>query len=198
MALTTGYGFKPVQLLGGKAFSGGTIREFVVTPAAAINSICNGDLVSCIAGVALTVAAAPAAGTLSANSPIGVAVGVRYTDPVLKQTQHANFLAANSSNYTDIFVKVVDDPTVLFQVRYDGAITSTSIGLNCTLTFAAGSAVNGSAKAYASAAAAAATLPFRIVDVLSGGTDAGTGTAYTDIIVKYNVGTHAYDLALGH
>jgi len=197
MALTTGYGFKPVQLLGGKNFSGGTIREFVVTPAAATNPICNGDLVTTAAGVVLTVATAPAAGTLSTNSPVGVAVGVRYVDPALKQQQHANFLPANSTGYTSIFAKVVDDPDVLFQVRYDGALTYTSIGNNCTMTFAAGSTANGAAKWYASGVATTATLPFRIIDVLSGGTDSGSGTAYTDIIVKYNWQTHAYHFPTG-
>lgn len=193
----SGYGFKPVQLLGGKAFSGGTIREFVVTPASATNPICTGDLVTTAAGVVLTVATAPAAGTLSTNSPVGVSVGVRYTDPVLKQTQHAQFLAANSTGYTNIFAKVVDDPEVLFQVRYDGTLTYTSIGNNCTMTFVAGSTVTGNAKFYASGAATTNTLPFRIVDIVASGTDQGTGTAYTDIIVKYNWQVHAYHFPTG-
>jgi len=193
----SGYGLKPVQLMGGKAFSGGTIREFPVTPAAATYNICNGDLVTIAAGVALAVGTAPAASTLSTNSPVGVAVGVRFTDPVLKQTQHAQFLPLNSTGYTNIFVKTVDDPEVLFQGRYDGAITSTSVGYNCTMTYVAGSTATGNAKFYLSGAATTATLPFRIVDIVGTGTDAGTGTAYTDIIVKYNINTHAYHFATG-
>ena len=193
----SGYGFKPVQLLGGKAFSGGTIREFVVTPAAATNPICTGDLVTTALGVVLAVATAPAASTLSTNTPVGVCVGVRFTDPVLKQTQHAQFLPATSTGYTNIFAKVVDDTEVLFQVRYDGAIDYTKIGLNCTMTYVAGSTVTGNAKFYASGAATTATLPFRIVDIVGGGTDQGTGTAYTDIIVKYNASTHAYAFPTG-
>lgn len=195
MAIATGYGFKPVQLLGGKAFSGGTIREFVVTPAAATNPICNGDLVTTAAGVVLTVATPPAAGTLSTNTPVGVAVGVRYTDPVLKQTQHANFLAANSTGYTNIFAKVVDDPDVLFQVRADTAnLTYTSIGQNCTLAFVAGNTTNGHSSCYVTGIATTNTLPFRIVDVLASSTD---GSTYTDVIVKYNWNTHAYHLPTG-
>lgn len=193
----TGYGFKPIQLLGGKAFSGGTIREFVVTPAAATNPICTGDIVNVQAGVALAAAAAPAAGTLSANSPIGISCGVRFTDPVLKQTQHAQFLPANSTGYTNIYVKTIDDPDLLMQIRYDGAITSTSIGFNAAITWVAGSTTTGNSKYYASGAASTNTLPLRIVDVLTGGTDPVTGTAFTEIIVKWNWTTHQYHFALG-
>ena len=193
----SGYGLKPVQLMGGKAFSGGTIREFVVTPAAATYNICTGDLVNSAAGVVLAVGTAPAASTLSTNSPIGVSVGVRFTDPVLKQTQHAQFLPLNSVGYTNIFAKVIDDPEVLFQGRYDGTITYTSINSNCTMTYVAGSTVTGNAKFYLSGAATTATLPFRIVDIVASGTDGGTGTAYTDIIVKYNTSTHQYHFPTG-
>lgn len=196
----SGYGLKVVQLVGGKAFSGGTIREFAVTAAAATNPICNGDLVTSAAGVVLTVATSPVsivAGTVNTNTPIGVCVGVRFTDPVLKQTQHANFLPANSTGYASIFALVVDDPDVLFQARYDGAITTTSIGSNCALTFVAGNTTNGIAKSYMSGVATTATLGFRIMDIVATGTDPVTGTAFTDIIVKYNANTHAYALVTG-
>jgi hypothetical protein len=196
MAITTGYGFRPIQLLGGKAFSGGTIREFVVTPAAATNPICTGDLVTEALGVVLTVATAPAAGTVSTNTPIGVCVGVRFTDPVLKQTQHSQFLPATSTGYTNIFAKVVDDPDVLFQVRYEGTLTYANIGRNCTLTYAAGSTTTGNSLAYATGMATTNTLPFRIVDIVQSLTDSN-GAAVTDIIVKYNANTHAYHQVLG-
>lgn len=197
----SGYGLKPVQLLGGKNFSGGTIREFVVTPAAATYNICTGDMVTSAAGVVLAVGAASpvsiVAGTVNTNTPIGVCCGVRYTDPVLKQTQHAQFLPLNSTGYTNIFAKVIDDPEVLYQCRYDGALTFTSIGSNCAMTYVAGSTVTGNAKFYMSGVAATATLGFRIVDIVAGGTDPGTGTAFTDIIVKFNANTHAYALVTG-
>ena len=193
----SGYGFKPVQLLGGKAFSGGTIREFAVTAASATNPICNGDIVNTQAGVALSAAAAPAAGTLSANSPIGIACGVRYTDPVLKQTQHAQFLPANSTGYSNIYVKTIDDPDLLMQIRYDGTLTYTSIGSNCTINWVAGSTTTGNSKYYANGVATTNTLPLRIIDIVATGTDPGTGTAYTDIIVKWNWQTHQYHFPTG-
>lgn len=193
MAISSGYGFKPVQLLGGKAFSGGTIREFVVTPAAATYNIMNQGLVTSAAGVVLGVgAAAPAAGTLSTNTPIGVCVGVRFSDPVLKQTQHAAYLPANSVGYTNIFAKVVDDPDVLFQCRIDAAVTYTVIGYNCNWVVGTDDTAHGISRSYVTGAATTNTFPFRIVDVIG-----GDGSTYTDIIVKYNWQTHAYSFPTG-
>jgi len=193
MAITTGYGLKPVQLLGGKAFSGGTIREFVVTPGNNTYAFGQGALITSAAGVAKVVgAAAPAAGTLSTNTPIGVLVGLRFNDPTLKQQQHSQYLPADSTGYTNIFAKVVDDPTVLFQTRVDAALTYTSIGLNVNFVYSAADSVTGVAKSYCTGAATTNTFPFRIVDVLS-----GDGSTYTDVIVKYNWQTHAYDFPTG-
>lgn len=196
MAITTGYGFKPVQLTGGQNFSGGTIREFVVTAAAATNPICTGDWVNSTAGVVLTSGAAPAAGTLGANTPIGVCTGVSYTDPVLKQPVHASFLPANSTGYTNIKALVVDDPDLIMQIRYEGTLTYTSIGLNCTITYASGSTSTGVSKVYATGVATTNTLPLRIVGIVESLTDSN-GAAVTDILVRYNASTHQYHLVLG-
>jgi len=114
----------------------------------------------------------------------------------MKQPLHGQFLPATSTGYTNIFAKVVDDPDVLFQVRYEGTLTSANIGRNCTVTYAAGSTTTGNSLAYATGMATTATLPFRIVDIVGSSTDVN-GAAVTDIIVKYNVGTHAYNLATG-
>ncbi len=193
MAITTGYGLRPVQLLGGKAFSGGTIREFVVTPGNNTYAFGQGDLITIAAGVAKVVgAAAPAAGTLSTNTPVGVLVGLRYSDPVLKQTQHGQYLPADSTGYTNIFAKVVDDPEVLFQTRVDAAITYTAIGYNVNYVYSAANATTGVSKSYVTGAATTNTFPFRIVDVIG-----GDGSTYTDIIVKYNWQTHAYTFPTG-
>jgi hypothetical protein len=114
----------------------------------------------------------------------------------MKQSQHANFLPATSTAYSQIFAKVVDDPDVLFQVRADTAsLTYTSIGKNCTLaTYVEGNTTNGVSGVYVTGIATTATLPFRIVDVLTSSTD---GATYTDIIVKYNWQAHQYHLPTG-
>lgn len=193
MAITTGYGLKPVQLMGAQHFSGGTIREFAVTAGDNTYAFGVGQLITIAAGVAKVVgAAAPAAGTLSTNTPVGVCVGLRFNDPTLKQQQYSQYLPADSTGYTNIFVRVVDDPDVLFQTRVDAAITYTSIGKNVNWVYAATNATTGVAASYVTGAATTNTFPFRIVDVLS-----GDGSTYTDIIVKYNWQTHAYHFPTG-
>lgn len=187
------YGLKPVQLLGGKAFSGGTIREFNVTAGDNTYAFGQGALITIAAGVAKVVgAAAPAAGTLSTNTPVGVLVGVSYNDPSLKQPLHGQYLPADSTGYTNIKAKVVDDPDVLFQVRVDAALTSTAIGYNVNYVYGAANATTGVSTGYATGSATTATFPFRIVDVIG-----GDGSTYTDVIVKWNWQTHAYHFPTG-
>ena len=199
MAITTGYGFKPVQLLGGQAFSGGTLREFVVTPGNNTTPYGVGSLITLAAGVAKAVATSPVAivgQTTTTNQPVGVMTGVRFTDPVYKQTVHAPFLPADSTGYANIFVKVVDDPDCLFQIRYEGTLTFTSIGSNVAVSFGTTSSTTGNCKDYATGVATTLTLGFRIVDIVGSLTDS-TGAAVTDIIVKYNANVHAYHLQTG-
>jgi hypothetical protein len=199
MAITTGYGLKPVQLIGGQAFSGGTMREFVVTPGNNTTPYGVGSLITIAAGVAKAVATSPVAivgQTTTTNQPVGVMTGCRYTDPVLKQTQHGPYLPADTTGYANIFVKVVDDPDCLFQVRYEGTLTYTSIGSNVALAFGTTSATTGNCKDYAVSVATTLTLGFRIVDIIAASTDSA-GAAVTDIIVKYNANVHAYNLQTG-
>jgi len=69
------YGLKPINLIGGQAFTGGTIREYRLTTNNT-DPIFNGDLVKLTAGVPSTVTATPVAGTTLGI--VGVCVGVRY------------------------------------------------------------------------------------------------------------------------
>ena len=199
MAITTGYGLKPVQLIGGVAFSGGTLREFVVTPGGNTTPYGVGSMITIALGVAKAVATSPVAivgQTTTTNQPVGICAGVRFTDPVLKQTQHAAYLPADSTGYSNIFVKVVDDPNILMQVRYEGTLTYTSIGQNVAMSFGTTSATTGNCKDYATGVATTLTLGFRIIDIIGSLTDS-TGAAVTDIIVKYNANVHAYNLQTG-
>lgn len=197
MSISTGYGLKPVQLIGGQNFSGGTLREFVVTPGNNTTPYGVGSMITLAAGVAKAVATSPVAivgQTTTTNQPVGIMTGVRYTDPVFKQTVHAAFLPADSTGYTNIFVKVVDDPDCLFQVRYEGTLTYTSIGSNVAISF--GTTTAAGCRDWATGVATTLTLGFRIVDIVGAVTDSN-GAAVTDLIVKYNANVHSYNLQTG-
>jgi hypothetical protein len=205
----TPYGLIPINLLGGRSFTGGSIREFKqVTNAAA--GIFNGDIVvryttaivSNTSADVLKAGTATPTTTVDTNSPIGVCVGVRYVDPVLKQTLFSNYLPAGAvtAGYTNIFVRVVDDPWQLWAIQGDGAIFTSCIGYNTTLTgFSAQSTTTGKSAVTLGSAAVAktATLAMRIIDLVNaesvfGGGLSVPGDAYTDCIAMFNIGVHVY------
>ena len=193
------YGLLPLNLIGGQSFTGGSIRDYAMTVNSA-TAIFKGDIVAigvASAGQPTALAATP---TTSTRGLVGVAVGVSYVDPVLKYQVYANFLPANavSAGYTNVMIRVVEDPDQLYQVQGDGAVAATEIGMNAPLTNFGGSTTTGNSTIAldASATANTATLAVRIVDLVNGPFST-PGDAYTDCIVKFNFGVHSYYQADG-
>ena len=211
------YGLNPIKLIGGQAFNGGVIREYKV---ASNNTaaIFNGDLVVLSsAGLPSAVSATPTAIDIpnAANATagiVGVCVGARYVDAT-GVSQYANYLPANSitAGYTEVYVRVMDDPDALFQVQgtdalgtfnsgTDGSGYPGAIGKNAALDFnTAGKTTTGKSGvallvgANGSSLATTTTLAVRIVDVVD-----GTQTDdYPEFVVKLNVGVHSYNNPLG-
>lgn len=209
------YGLKPINLIGGQAFTGGTIREYKLTTNNT-DPIFNGDLVKLTAGVPSTVTATPVAGTTLGI--VGVCVGVRYqlAGQQLGYPLFAQYLPAGAVNagYTNIFIRVVDDPDQLYQVQASDAVTTSSIGKNAALgNFTGGtSSTTGNTTSgnsvinlnQSTIAAPAATLAVRIVDLVNqpstfgGNFPSNPGDAYTDCIVKLNFSVHSYYTASGN
>jgi hypothetical protein len=192
------YGLRPINLIGGQSFTGGTIRKYAMTVNSA-TGIFFGDVVKIADGEPSALTATP---TTSTKGVVGVAVGVTYTDPTLKYTQFAQYLPANAVNagYTNIFVSVIDDPDQLYQVQADGPVTRADIGNNSALgNFSNGSVTTGNSKVNISATTAnTSTLAVRIVDLVDGAPTFSTpGDLFTDCIVKFNFGVHSYYQADG-
>lgn len=191
-AISSPYGLKVLQLIGGQRFSGGTIREILMTTNSA-TGIFFGDLVNVTAGQPTAIAATPTT-AIGVTTPVGVCVGITYVDPVLKQLQFAQFLPANaiSAGYLNVKVRVMDDPDALFQVQAAGTIPLSALGTNAPLTnFGLGSTITGNSKVQLGTPAATATLAVRIVGFVDG-PGSVPGDAFTDVIVKLNQGVHAY------
>jgi hypothetical protein len=192
------YGLRPINLIGGQSFTGGTIRKYAMTVNSA-TGIFFGDVVQIANGEPSALTATP---TTSSKGVVGVAVGVTYTDPTLKYTQFAQYLPANAVNagYTNILISVIDDPDQLYQVQADGPVTRAEIGNNSALgNFSNGSTVSGNSKVNISATTAnTSTLAVRIVDLVDGAPTFSTpGDLFTDCIVKFNFGVHSYYQADG-
>jgi len=208
------YGLKPINLIGGQAFNGGVIREIPLT----VNNtaaIYNGDLVqlgAASAGQPTVVTATP---TTSSVGLTGVCVGVRYqlSGQQLGYPLYAQYLPAGAINagYTNIFIRIMDDPDCLFQVQSLGSITAASIGKTIALAnFTGGTSsttgntsTGNSVVALASSAANTSALACKIVDLVNdnstfgGNFPSNPGDAYTDCIVKLNFGVHAYYQSAG-
>jgi hypothetical protein len=201
-------------LIGGQSFTGGTIREYLLTTNNTA-PIFNGDLVqlgAAVAGQPTVVAATP---TTSTAGIAGVCVGVRYqlAGQQLGYPLYAQYLPANAvtAGYTNIFIRVVEDPDQLYQVQSLGSVGYGSIGKTVALAnFTAGTgSTTGNTTTGNSVVALSATiantnaLAVKIVDLVNSSSTFGgnfpsnPGDAYTDCIVKLNFGVHQYYQSAG-
>lgn len=211
------YGLRPVNMIGGQSFTGGTVREYKVaadTTAFYVGSI----IVLSSAGLPGIIGSTPVAPKFTSSASdgtvgvVGVCAGVRYTQPGVNYSMHGQYLPANASTagYTDIWVKVWDDPDQLYQIQGAAALGTFNsgtggsgwpgaVGKNAAVSSFTGSATTGlsnTALAVGSnggSIAATTTLGFRIVDLVHG----TEGDNYPEFIVKFNAGVHGYYNPLG-
>lgn len=198
-------GFLPVNLLGGRVYSGAT-RTIPIASGYAQN-IGFGDLVTIASdGTIARVDTASGAKAAFALAPVGIFLGCSYTDPSLKY-----FL--NDQNWTsgtvasDAKAIIVDDPDAVFQVTLTNgsgtqytasAATQSNVGNNigyyepATFVNAAG---NSTVSANLASANTTSTLPFRIVAVVP--ESALSDGTFTQVQVIYNAGLHFYRQATG-
>lgn len=200
MATTSApYGLVPINLIGGQSFTGGSIRDFTMTTNSA-TAIFKGDIVQLGAATAGQPTAMSSTPTTSTAGLIGVSVGCSYVDPVLKYQVYSNFLPAGaiSAGYTNVAIRVVEDPDQLYQVQASGAVTLANIGKNAALTNFGGSTTTGNSTIQLNQGTVAntSTLAVRIVDLVNGPLST-PGDAYTDCIVKFNFGVHTYYQSAG-
>jgi len=199
------YGLKPVNLIGGQPYAGSTREIALSTNNSA--AMFNGDIIQ------LTSAGNPQALTATITTGttagvVGVMVGCRYVNPVTKQSLWAQYVPANAitGGYTNVYIYVADDPDLVMQVQGSAAFGSLTngaagaVGKNAALgNFSAGStstgnsAVNLVVGANGGSLASTATLAMRIVGVVPG-TENDT---YPEILVKWNFGAHSYNFATG-
>lgn len=186
-------GAEPTDTLSASGSFTGKVRHIKI--ANAYNTaIFYGDFVKLVAaGTVEKETTTDAAGT---PAFVGIFVGCAYTDPNTNQKTFSQYYPASTAA-DDTVAYVVDDPNVLFRMQADGSLAQTNLGNNIDVAYTAGSTSIGRSRNAAdqSTAATTATLPFRIVDFVDGPTSA-VGDAFTDIIMKFNVG-HQYDNTTG-
>lgn len=201
MALTAApYGFRPINRQGFTPSAGGNTRVFRQTVNVATSMAAGAVVVLGTNGEVTVPAATPAVAT---TTPIiGVIAGFRFVDPVMRYELYDTFLPANAVNagYTNIQVFVFDDPDQLFQIQAGAPVTRAQVGLNFALANTqASSAVTKRSTTSLNAASATATataVTVRLVDFVESVTSTA-GDLFTDCIVKFIPGAHAYDKTTG-
>lgn len=216
------YGLRPVNLIGGQSFTGGSVREFRV--AADTTAFFLGDLVTLSsAGLPARATATPTGMTITTSAAtvaaatgglVGVCAGIRYVNPITRQSFWGQYLQSNATTagFTDIFVQVWDDPDNLYQVQGSAALGTFNSGTNGsgwpgavgknaalgsftapTNTVPGLSAVNLVVGSNGASLATTSSLAVRIVDVVRG----TESDLYPEFIVKFNFGVHSYYNAVG-
>ena len=200
-SVTAPYGLLPINLIGGQVFAGAT-RQIPIASNSA-TAIFYGDIVK-LANTGLLV---QDTGT-DAATPVGVLLGVSYTDPTYGKTFRQYYPGA--VNASDIVAFVADDPDQLFKAAVVSGTTvvtyvnRTNVGNNAILVQNVGSTITGnSAVALLATTATTNTYPVRIIDVIPDTAIAGNPGSYTEVIVKWNepttgaTGGHQYRQATG-
>ncbi len=188
--LASPYGFRPIGVLGQEVNTNG-FSEF---PLSTNNTaaITVGDPVAFVAGSVTAVVAAPAAGTLSVNSPIGIAWGFTYVD-ASGRIWEAPYLPVNSVSalgFTRVTVKVIDDPDALMYIQPDGTLPTISLGRNATFGNFGTTKTQSTISLAVASVATTATLPLQIHRIDN------PGDPFPDVVVAWNWGAHAYRLPL--
>ena len=193
------YGLQPINLIGGQVYAGST--RLMAIASGETTAIFFGDAVKLASGY-ITREVADAA-----MAPVGIFMGCTYTDPSSNQKVFKQYYPG-AITASDIQAYVVDDYDVLFKVAVVSSaadttpitisgVTQAAVGFNAALVNNAGSTVTGdSAVGISSTTATTNTLPVRIVDVVPD-TRNSLGS-YTEVIVKWNFGMHAYQRAEGN
>ena len=216
-SVASAYGFKPIGMIGGAPNNNSATREFKVV--ADTSAFYVGALIKISsAGLPSLVAASPVAQDLQATSvagtagTVGVCTGVRFIAPTSNQPMWAQTIPINATTagYKDIWVQVCEDPNALFQIQGSAALGTFNsgtagsgwpgaIGKNAAVETFTGSATTGlsgtklTVGTDGASLASTTTLGFRIIDVVRG----TESDAYPEFIVKFNVGVHSYQNALG-
>ena len=210
-ATQTPFGLKPVNLIGGQAFNGGTIREYKLNANVASAYYTGAIMFMDATGLVKPIAATPVAPEYAATSTagtagiLGVCVGVRYVSPATNQSLYAQYLpsGAITAGYTDVYIRINDDPDQLYSIQADTAVGSRTygaigtIGQNAAVKTFTGNNTTGLSQTALDtgsnwgSCAATTTLAMRIVDIIT-----PTDT-YPEVLVKFNFGVHSYMNPLG-
>ena len=185
------YGLRPVRRLDGLPFSG-QVRHLPIQSGYA-SDINPGDIVAVDnSGYVVRVSGTTTLG----DGVVGVFVGMYQGDngqtPVLAPYGE-NW--KSGTTVQDAMAYVVDDPNVEFQVQANGSLDIDAVG-KCFAIVNPSPSGEKTSKIALNSSSVGTTGPFKVVDMVRT-VHSQPGDAYTEVIVKFNHGTHAYTSSTG-
>ena len=192
------YGLRPVNRNDGMPYAGAT-SQFLIDPAGLASNIFNGQVVIINADGYIALSTATGADLTTNNlggnglGAWGVFVGCSYINAQGQQI-YSQYYPSGTTGVVTAYV--ITDPSVTFQAQLDGQVTQAALGAN-TFFAAAQSTSTGSTRTGNSTSALESTVvttaaAFKIIGFASPLTD-----SYTEVLVKFNPGAHAYTNAVG-
>jgi hypothetical protein len=194
----TPYGLRAVNRNDGMPYAGAT-SQFLIDPAGLASNIFNGQVVIINANGYIALSTATGADLTTNNlggntlGAWGVFVGCSYINAQGQQI-YGQYYPSGTTGVVTAYV--ITDPSVTFQAQLDGQVTQAALGAN-TFFAAAQSTSTGSTTTGNSTSALESTVvttaaAFKIIGFASPLTD-----TYTEVLVKFNPGAHAYTNAVG-
>lgn len=127
--------------------------------------------------------------TASTVALAGIFYGCQYLSTSQKRTVWSNYWPGSDAA-GDVVAYVVNDPNAKFVVQAGGTnVGFSKIGQNIQLNVGTGNSASGISGMYVESPATTATLPFRVVDVVSqppGANGTDITAAYNYVIVQFN------------
>lgn len=199
-ATASPYGLRAVNELGGLPYAGST-RSFLIDPAGYNTNIFNGSIVAVNTSgyLEIVTTVGSSSGNIFPAGTVGVFVGCSFVN-AQGQQMFSQYYPANTTGVVSALV--IDDDRTVFQVQAAGTLAQTALGMNAILQTAqstsTGSTQNGNSNtAISISVASTATYGLKIVDFVDKEGFSTVGDAYTDVLVKFNIGSHAYNTGLG-
>ena len=192
------YGLRAVNRNDGMPYAGAT-SQFLIDPAGLGSNLFNGQVVIINANGYIALSTATGADLTTNNlggntlGAWGVFVGCSYINAQGQQI-YAQYYPSGTTGVVTAYV--ITDPNVTFVAQLDGQVTQAALGAN-TFFAAAQSTSTGSTQTGNSTSALESTVvttaaAFKIIGFASPLTD-----TYTEVLVKFNPGAHAYTNAVG-
>ena len=194
----TPYGLRAVNRNDGMPYAGAT-SQFLIDPAGLASNLFNGQVVIINANGYIALSTATGADLTTNNlggntlGAWGVFVGCSYINAQGQQI-YGQYYPSGTTGVVTAYV--ITDPQVTFQAQLDGQVTQAALGANtffaAVQSTSTGSTTTGNSTSALESTVVTTAAAFKIIGFASPLTD-----TYTEVLVKFNPGAHAYTNAVG-